>query len=74
MCTNSFVGNLNALRCASQDTNSDTRSTGRLAFGAYSRACPDRAKAFLKRLDAGLQQKLLQSLGNYQPGELHKHV
>ncbi|GMH33117.1 hypothetical protein BSKO_00951 [Bryopsis sp. KO-2023] len=60
----------NAIRCASQDTTSETRTVGRLAFGAYTQACPERAKSFLKRLDGGLQQKLLGGMSAYKKGSI----
>ncbi|GIL71392.1 hypothetical protein Vretifemale_1954, partial [Volvox reticuliferus] len=47
-----------AIRAAAQDSLADTRQLSRNAMALYYGAQPDRAQAFLKRLDHSLQDKL----------------
>ena len=55
-----------AIKAAVQDALSETRNAGRAAFGAYSRARPDRVSAVLASVDSSLRQKLKEAL---QEGE-----
>ncbi|KAG2454961.1 hypothetical protein HYH02_000787 [Chlamydomonas schloesseri] len=52
-----------ALRAAAQDSLGDTRAAARTAMALYNSAQPERARAFLQRLDSGLQDKLSAALG-----------
>lgn len=52
-----------AIRAAGQDSAADTRQAARGIMALYHAALPDRAAAFLKRLDGGLQDKLSAGLG-----------
>ncbi|KAG2440200.1 hypothetical protein HXX76_004312 [Chlamydomonas incerta] len=52
-----------ALRAAAQDSVGDTRASARTGMALYNSAQPERAHAFLKRLDGGLQDKLSAALG-----------
>lgn len=58
-----------SIRSAAQDSSSATRSHGRNMFGAYASALPQRAQAFLRRMDSSLQEKLNQALQQYVPGK-----
>ena len=57
------------IRSAAQDSSSDTRSIGRSMFAAYAQALPQKAQAFLKRMDTSLQEKLNQATMTYVSGE-----
>ncbi len=52
-----------AIRAAAQDSGADTRQAARGIMALYHAAMPERAAAFLKRLDGGLQDKLSAGLG-----------
>lgn len=52
-----------ALRAAAQDSVGDTRASARTAMALYNSAQPERAHAFLRRLDSSLQDKLSAALG-----------
>ncbi|GFR45537.1 hypothetical protein Agub_g6930 [Astrephomene gubernaculifera] len=58
-----------AIRAGAQDSNADTRQSSRTAMALYNSALPDRAQAFLKRLDSGLQDKLASGLGVAKPAK-----
>jgi hypothetical protein len=50
---------------AVQDAQADVRTNGRLCYGAYAQACPDRVADYLKRLQPALREKLLQAGAEY---------
>ncbi|EFJ48812.1 CLIP-associating protein [Volvox carteri f. nagariensis] len=56
-----------AIRAAAQDSLADTRQSARTAMALYSGAQPDRAQAFLRRLDNSLQEKLAVGLAGAKP-------
>ena len=58
-----------SIRSAVQDSSSATRIHGRNMYGAFARALPQRAQAFLRRMDTSLQEKLNQALCQYVPGK-----
>ncbi|GLI59247.1 hypothetical protein VaNZ11_001093 [Volvox africanus] len=58
-----------AIRAAAQDSSADTRQLGRNAIALYYGAQPDRAQAFLKRLDSSLQDKLAVGLVGAKPAK-----
>ncbi|PNH11648.1 CLIP-associating protein 1 [Tetrabaena socialis] len=51
-----------AIRAAAQDSTGEARLAGRTAMALYHSAAPDRANAFLRRLDGGLHEKLAGSV------------
>mmetsp|Transcript_26646 Transcript_26646/g.74823 ORF Transcript_26646/g.74823 Transcript_26646/m.74823 type:complete len:1025 (-) Transcript_26646:206-3280(-) len=53
------------IAAALQDAQGDVRNYGRLCYGAYSVACPDRVSVFLRALPAGLQDKMIQAGAEY---------
>ncbi|GLC37256.1 hypothetical protein PLESTB_001143100 [Pleodorina starrii] len=58
-----------AIRAAVQDSTADTRQYSRTAMALYHGAQPDRAQAFLKRLDSSLQDKLAGGLVGAKPAK-----
>ncbi|KXZ51447.1 CLASP protein [Gonium pectorale] len=58
-----------AIKAAVQDPTGDTRQSGRTAMALYSSALPERAQAFLKRLDGGLQDKLSAAVSGGKPAK-----
>ena len=57
-----------AITAACQDAIAETRTAARCLFAAYSRAWPERGKAFLARQDSALQARLAQACQDYVPG------
>ncbi len=60
-----------AILAAAQDAQSDTRAAGRQMYAVYGSTWPAQASAMLHRVDRdkSLQDKLLQALEAYRPGE-----
>lgn len=47
-----------AIKFGAQDTTAESRQAARAAFAQYMAALPDRAQAFLRKQEQGLQDKL----------------
>ncbi|KAG2490352.1 hypothetical protein HYH03_011154 [Edaphochlamys debaryana] len=60
------------IKAAAQDAAGETRQAGRTAMALYNSALPDRAAAFLRRLDPGLQDRLASAVGAAAPAKASK--
>jgi len=54
-----------SISAAVQDAQADVRTNGRLCYGAYAQACPDRVTNYLKKLQPALREKMLQAGAEY---------